>query len=92
MAIKILRLPFCRKFSPVRQWQGTHFPNLSCFLNESVSQSLYCSHCLYCKSNYKNDVDIFKKYFKILKKNYDDDKVDNDMKQKFKKEMLKIFV
>jgi hypothetical protein len=44
----------------------------------------------YCKSNYKNDVDIFKQYFKILKKNYDDEKVSNDMKQKFKKEMLKI--
>lgn len=25
--------------------KGIHFPNLSCFLSESVSQSLYCSHC-----------------------------------------------
>ncbi len=43
----------------------------------------------YCKDNYKNDADIFKHYFKILKKNYDDENV-KDMKPVFKKEMLKI--
>ena len=43
----------------------------------------------YCKTNYKNDIDIFKKYFKILKKNYDDKEI-AAMKPKFKKEMLKI--
>ena len=52
----------------------------------------------YCKNNYKNDINIFKEYFTILKENYDNDNIEEndnnkkkeEMKQKFKKEMLKI--
>ena len=43
----------------------------------------------YCKINYKNDTNIFREYFTILKKNYDDKEIEG-MKPKFKKEMLKI--
>ena len=42
----------------------------------------------YCQENFCNDPDIFKKYFIILKNNYDEKP--KDMKEKFKKEMLKI--
>ena len=40
----------------------------------------------YCKNNYRNDNEIFQQYFKILRKNYDE----NNKNQMFKKEMLKI--
>ena len=43
----------------------------------------------YCKLNYNNDMDIFKKYFKNLREKYDDKEYE-DMKEIFKKEMLKI--
>ena len=43
----------------------------------------------YCQDNYKNDTDIFKKYFIILKNNYDD-KEQKNLKGIFKAEMLKI--
>ena len=43
----------------------------------------------YCKNNYKNDSNIFKQYFNILKENYDDKDIEK-MKPMFKKEMLKI--
>ena len=43
----------------------------------------------FCKLNYNNDMDIFKKYFKNLREKYDDKKYE-DMKPLFKKEMLKI--
>jgi len=43
----------------------------------------------YCQDNYKNDIDIFKKYFIILKNNYDD-KDQQGKKAIFKAEMLKI--
>ena len=42
----------------------------------------------YCQENYCHDPDIFKKYFIILKNNYDEKK--GEVKDKFKKEMLKI--
>ena len=44
---------------------------------------------LYCQDNYKNDPDIFKKYFITLKNNYDD-KEQESKKKIFKAEMLKI--
>ena len=43
----------------------------------------------YCKTNYNNDTDIFKKYFKNLREKYDD-KAYEEMKPIFKKEMLKL--
>ena len=43
----------------------------------------------FCKINYNNDMDIFKKYFKNLREKYDD-KAYEDMKPLFKKEMLKL--
>ena len=43
----------------------------------------------FCKINYSNDMDIFKKYFKNLREKYDD-KSYEDMKLTFKKEMLKL--
>ena len=43
----------------------------------------------YCQINYKNDPDIFKKYFIILKNNYDD-KEQQRKKEIFKAEMLKL--
>ncbi len=43
----------------------------------------------FCKINYNNDMEIFKKYFKNLREKYDD-KASEEMKQFFKKEMLKI--
>jgi len=43
----------------------------------------------YCKTNYKNDIIIFKQYFTILRQNYDDQNIE-EMKPRFKKEMLKI--
>ena len=43
----------------------------------------------YCKLNYNNDMDIFKKYFKNLREKYDDKEYE-DMKETFKKEMLKV--
>ena len=43
----------------------------------------------YCKNNYKNDINIFKQYFNILKENYDNKDIEK-MKPMFKKEMLKI--
>ena len=43
----------------------------------------------YCKENYKNDINIFKEYYTILKQNYDDQNIE-EMKPMFKKEMLKI--
>lgn len=42
---EVLRLPFFNMLSMCVSGKGIHFPNLSCFLSESVSQSLYCSHC-----------------------------------------------
>ena len=43
----------------------------------------------FCKVNYNNDMDIFKKYFKTLREKYDD-KAYEQMKPLFKKEMLKL--
>ena len=43
----------------------------------------------FCKNNYNNDMDIFKKYFKNLREKYDD-KAYEEMKPLFKKEMLKL--
>ena len=43
----------------------------------------------FCKINYNNDMDIFKKYFKNLREKYDD-KAYEQMKPLFKKEMLKL--
>jgi len=43
----------------------------------------------FCKNYYNNDMEIFKKYFKNLREKYDD-KSYEDMKQNFKKEMLKL--
>ena len=43
----------------------------------------------FCKNNYCNDSDIFKKYFKNLREKYDD-KAYEEMKPNFKKEMLKV--
>ena len=43
----------------------------------------------YCQNNYQNDPDIFKKYFIILKNNYDD-KEQKGKKAIFKQEMLKL--
>ena len=43
----------------------------------------------FCKINYTNDMDIFKKYFKNLREKYDD-KASDEMKQICKKEMLKL--
>jgi hypothetical protein len=43
----------------------------------------------FCKINYSIDVDIFRKYFKKLREQYDD-KDNQETKDMFKKEMLKI--
>ena len=43
----------------------------------------------FCKINYSIDVDIFRKYFKKLREQYDD-KDNQETKSMFKKEMLKI--
>ena len=43
----------------------------------------------YCKKNYENDPKIFKRYFNVLKMNYEDEEKAN-LKPMFKREMLKI--
>ena len=43
----------------------------------------------FCKINYSKDIEIFKKYFRKLREQYDD-KENKDTKLKYKKEMLKI--
>ena len=43
----------------------------------------------FCKINYSNDIEIFKKYFQKLREQYDD-KENKDIKLIYKKEMLKI--
>ena len=43
----------------------------------------------FCKINYSKDIDIFRKYFKKLREQYDD-KDNQETKDMFKKEMLKI--
>ena len=43
----------------------------------------------FCKDTYPKDIEVFKKYFKNLREKYDD-KSCEDMKQIFKKEMLKL--
>ena len=43
----------------------------------------------FCKNNYNNDIDIFKKYFKNLREKYDDKSYEG-MKLNFKKEMLQL--